>query len=342
MKAIRLTALGQPLEAQEIPVPQPGPDEVLIRVRAAGVCRSDAHYRAGVSPVASLPMTLGHEIAGEVEAAGANVKHITKGVRVCAHYLATCGCCPHCLRGQEQFCLSGRMIGKHRDGGFAEFVCAPARSVFPLPEEIAFEHGAVMMCSSATSLHALNKARLRPGESVAIFGFGGLGFSALQLALAFGAGQIFCVDVNGAKLERAAKMGATPINAAKGDAVGQIKEATGGDGVDVALELIGLPATMDAAVRSLGIQGRAALVGLTKKSFEVAPYGDVINKEAEIIGVSDHLASEIPLLLNFALNGKLKFPTDAVRSIALEAKAVNQTLDALETGTDQVRTVITP
>jgi len=234
------------------------------------------------------------------------------------------------------------MIGKHRPGGFAEFVCAPARSVFPLPEEIAYEHGAIMMCSSATALHALVKARLRPGESVAIFGFGGLGFSALQLAQAFGAGPIFCVDINAAKLERAAALGATPINAAEGDAVEQIKQATQGCGVDVALELIGLPATMDAAVRSLDILGRAALVGLTAETFAVAPYRDIINKEAEIIGVSDHLASEIPLLLNFALAGKLRFPADAIRTIPLEAKAVNQTLDALEAGTDHVRTVIKP
>ena len=340
MKTVRLVATGQPLRDQEIAVPEPGQDEILIRVRAAGVCRSDAHYRAGISPVTALPMTLGHEIAGEVETVGANFKHIPRGARVCVHYLATCGCCPSCLRGQEQFCLAGRMIGKHRQGGHAEYVCAPARSVFPLPDEIPFEQGAIMMCSSATSLHALVKARLRPGESVAIFGFGGLGFSALQLAWAFGAGQVFCVDLNAAKLARAAELGATPINAGAGDSVKQIMEATGGSGVDVALELIGLPATMDAAVRCLAIQGRAALVGLTAQTFPVAPYRDIVNKEAEIIGVSDHLASEIPLLLNFALAGKLRFPPGAIRAIPLAAVAVNQTLDALESGTDQIRTVI--
>ncbi len=135
------------------------------------------------------------------------------------------------------------MIGKHRAGGYAEYVCVPARSLFVLPGEIPFEHGAIMMCSSATSLHALVKARLRPGETVALFGFGGLGFSALQLAQAFGAGQIFCVDIHSAKLERAAQLGATPIDATRGDAAAQIKDATHGRGVDVALELIGLPGT---------------------------------------------------------------------------------------------------
>jgi len=339
MNAICLTKVGSPLEAREIPIPKPAPDEVLIRVRAAGICRSDAHYRAGVSPVPDLPMTLGHEIAGQVESGGGSLTGITRGARVCVHYLATCGCCPPCLRGNEQFCLAGRMIGKHRPGAYAQYVCAPARSVFPLPDEIPFEQGAIMMCSSATSLHALNKARLRPGEAVAIFGFGGLGFSAAQLAWAFGAAQVLAVDVNPAKLTRAAELGATPIDARK-DAVSQIKEATGGLGVDVALELTGLPQAMDAAVRSLAVQGRAAFVALTSEHFSVAPYPDLINKEAEVIGVSDHLASEIPLLLNFALTGKLRFPAGAIRTIPLDAPAVNQTLDALESGTDQIRTVI--
>ncbi|HWD19229.1 MAG TPA: zinc-binding dehydrogenase [Verrucomicrobiae bacterium] len=342
MRAIRLAQAGQPLQAQDIPTPEPGPDDVLIRVRAAGVCRSDAHYRAGVSPVAELPMTLGHEIAGEAAELGANVKHISTGARVCVHYMATCGHCAFCFRGLEQFCVTGRMIGKHRAGGYAEYVCVPARSVFLLPEEIPFAHGAVMMCSSATSLHALLKARLRAGETVALFGFGGLGFSAAQLARALGAGQVFAVDVQPAKLRRAAQLGATPIQPTDGDAAGQIKAATGGRGVDVALELIGLPATMDGAVRSLAIQGRAALVGLTAQTFPVAPYRDVINKEAEIIGVSDHLASEIPLLLDLARAGKLRFPPDAIRMIPLEAGAVNQALDDLEAGTDQIRAVITP
>jgi propanol-preferring alcohol dehydrogenase len=342
MKAVCLTKVGKPLEAREIPRPTPGPEEVLIRVRAAGICRSDAHYRSGVSPVSDLPMTLGHEIAGEVEAGGANIRGLEKGTRVCVHYMATCGCCPPCLRGNEQFCLAGRMIGKHRAGGYAEYVCAPARSVFPLPEEIPFEQGAIMMCSSATSLHALNKARLRPGESMAVFGFGGLGFSAVQLAWAFGAGQVLAVDVNEAKLALAAKLGATPIDARGGKIVNRIKDATGGSGVDVALELTGLATCMDAAARSLAVQGRAAFVALSAQSFTVAPYHDLIGKEAELIGVSDHLASEIPLLLNFALAGKLKFPAEAIRTIPLEADAINRALDALESGTDQIRTVITP
>jgi propanol-preferring alcohol dehydrogenase len=340
MKAIQLTGIGEPLRLREVPMPQPGPDDVLVRIKAAGICHSDAHYRAGVSIPPALPVTLGHEMAGVAEKTGANVKHIVAGDRVCVHYMAFCGLCHFCSMGREQFCATGQMIGKHRDGGYAQWALVPARSVFVLPGEISFEAAAVMMCSSATSLHALNKARLQPGESVAIFGFGGLGFSALQLALARGAGGVYAVDINPAKLKLAADFGAIPVDARRGDPVGQIQQMTKGRGVDVALELIGLPETMDAAVRCLTVFGRAALVGLTRKSFEVAPYHNVINKEAEVIGVSDHLASELPLLLEMARQGKLRFPADTLRGIPLDATAINETLDALERGADQIRTVI--
>ena len=185
MKAIRLIEPGHPLQAQEIDVPEVGPRDVLVRVKAAGICHSDAHYRAGVSPVYPLPMTPGHEVAGVVEQVGADVTKLEAGSRVCLHYMVTCGDCEYCNRGREQFCTSGKMIGKYRDGGYAEYIAIPARSAFVLPEEIPFAQGAVMMCSSSTSLHAINKARLQPGETVAVFGVGGLGMSAIQLAKAY-------------------------------------------------------------------------------------------------------------------------------------------------------------
>jgi D-arabinose 1-dehydrogenase-like Zn-dependent alcohol dehydrogenase len=342
MKAIRLIEVGKPLRLETLPTPQIGPDEVLVRVQAAGICHSDAHYRAGVSQAGPLPMTLGHEIAGVAEEIGANVKHIVKGARVCVHYMATCGQCACCCDRHEQFCATGRMIGKHWDGGYAEFARVPARSLFVLPDEIPFVQGAVMMCSSATSLHALRKARLQGGESVAIFGFGGLGYSAVQLAKALGAGDVFAVDLNPGKLRLAAELGAIPIDARQGDPAQQIHQATHGRGVDVALELIGKAKTMEAAVRCLGRFGRAALVGLTRESFAIVPYENVINKEAEIIGVSDHLASEIPVLLELARTGKLQIPDAVIRVIGLEAKLVNETLDSLENATDYIRTIIQP
>lgn len=342
MKAIRLFKPGSPLETRDIPIPQAGARDLLIRVKAAGICHSDAHYRAGVSPVEPLPLTLGHEVAGVVEKTGAGVAGFRTGDRVCVHYLATCGHCAFCKAGTEQFCETAQMIGKQRDGGYAEFISVPERSVFRLPDEIPFEQGAILMCSSATSLHALKKARLRAGETVAIFGVGGLGISAVQLARALGAARVFAIDLNPRKLELAARFGAISVDASTDNPVQKIQELTGGRGVDVALELVGLPLTMRQAVQALAIMGRAALVGLTQESFEIAPYSEILNKEAEIIGVSDHLASEIPLLLDLARTGKLDLSHGIIQTVPLEAGEVNGVLDRLEKFGDDVRVVISP
>ena len=277
-----------------------------------------------------------------MERTGAEVAHVKAGDRVCLHYLASCGECGYCQRGNEQFCVAGAMMGKYRDGGYAEFIVMPARSVFRLPEEIPFEQGAIMMCSSATSLHALYKARLRAGETVAVFGVGGLGLSAIQLAKVLGAGEVFAVDIRAGKLALAQRFGAVPVNAAECEPVAEIGRLTSGRGVDVALELIGLPLTMRQAVQSLAIQGRAALAGITVKTFEVAPYFEVLNKEAEIIGVSDHLAQELPQLIEWARRGALDLTKVITRTVPLDAKAVNDALDGLEKFGEAGRMVITP
>src|SRR6059058_3280936 len=342
MRAVRLVQVGKALEQADIPIPEVGSSDVLIRVAAAGICHSDAHYRAGISKIDSLPVTLGHEVAGTVEKVGAQVANLAAGDRVCVHYLVTCGRCDFCKCGLEQFCRSGQMIGKHRDGGYAEFIKVPVANALPLPDEIPFEVGAIMMCSSATALHALNKARFKAGESIAIFGFGGLGFSALQLARAYDCGNVCVVEINAAKLASAARMGAIAIDARAADPVEQIKEASAGTGVDVALELIGSPKTMRQAVLCLAPLGRAALVGLTAETMSIFPYTELINKEAEIIGVSDHLAAELPALIEFAQSGKLRFPPETVRVVKLDAAQINAALDAIQESIDHVRTVIVP
>jgi propanol-preferring alcohol dehydrogenase len=342
MKAVRLVAPGKPLEMFEVPLPQPGHGDVLVKVKAAGICHSDAHYRAGKSRVEPLPLTLGHEVAGVVEIVGPGVSKLKEGDRVCAHYMATCGHCLFCDRGIEQFCESGKMIGKYRDGGYAEFILLPTRSLFQLPDAIPFEHGAIMMCSSATSLHALKKARLKAGETVAVFGAGGLGLSAIQLARVFGASQVFAVDINAGKLEQAGRFGAVPVNAGNSDPLKELLKATHGRGVDVSLELIGLPVTMKQSVQCLAVQGRAALVGITEKAFEVSPYHEILNKEAEIIGVSDHLASEIPPLLEWATAGILDLSGIITDTVRLEAAAINETLDRLGRFEATGRSVIVP
>lgn len=340
-RAVRLTAPGAPLADESVAVAEPAADEVLVRVHAAGICHSDAHYRSGVVP-ARRPCTLGHEVAGTVASVGANVTGRRPGDRVCLHYLVTCGACEHCRAGREQFCPEVEMIGKHRDGGFAELVRVPAQNALPLPDSIPFEHGAILMCSSATALHALRKARLAPGESVAVFGAGGLGVSAIQLARALGARAVFAVDIHPAKLALARRLGAVAIDGAAGDPVEEIRRQTGGRGVDVTLELVGLPSTMEQSVEALAIQGRAALAGLCDGRFAVSPYRDLLNKEAEIVGVSDHLASELPELIGLVASGRLDLGSVVTRVVPFDARAINGVLDELVACGGEVRSVVRP
>ena len=339
MRAIRLHRPGRPLAAESLPTPEPGPQDVLVRVRAAGICHSDAHCRAGVAP-ARLPCTLGHEVAGVIEACGGLVTDVGPGDRVCLNYLVTCGDCGFCRAGHEQFCVRGEMIGKHRDGGFAEFICVPARGVLPLPEAVSFEHGAVLMCSSATALHALNKARVGRGDTVAVFGAGGLGASAIQLARLRGARAVYAVDIHPRKLELAQRLGAIAIDARACDPVAEIRRLTGGRGVDAALELIGLPQTMQQCVESLAVHGRAALAGLTDRQITLSPYRDLLGREAEVIGVSDHLQAELRELIGCAERRELDLSAVVTRTVPLEADAINRALDELEASGAEVRTVV--
>lgn len=342
MKAVRLVQVGQPLEMQEIPIPEIGAEDILVRVRAAGICHSDAHYRAGRSPVRPLPMTLGHEVAGVVERAGERVTSVKTGDRVCLHYNITCGDCYYCSTGNEQFCGGVLMLGHYTSGGYAEYIAVPARNAIPLPEEIPFEQGATLMCASATAFHALRKSRLRAGEKAAVFGVGGLGMSAIQLARAFGALDVFAVDINADKLQLAAHYGAIPIDATRADPVAEIRRLSGGKGADVALELIGLPETMRQAVRCLGVMGRAVIAGLSDRPLAVDTYNELIGNEVEVIGSNDHLLQELPLLVEMARRGVLDTSRIVTRVVPLEAGAINQALDALERFSGDVRTVIVP
>jgi propanol-preferring alcohol dehydrogenase len=343
MRAVRLIQPQRPLELHEIPIPTIDDYGVLVRVKAAGICHSDAHYRAGTSPAYPLPLTLGHEVAGVVERVGGRVTRFKPGDRVCLHYMLTCGNCYYCTTGNEQFCDTGKMIGHYADGGYADFIAVNERSVLPLPAEIGFEPGATLMCASATALHALRKGRLKGGESVAVIGAGGLGMSAVQLAKALGARQVFAIDLNPGKLALAEEYGAHPIDAARVDPVAEIKRQTGGRGVDVALELIGLPQTMGQALRSLAVFGRAVIVGISAQPLAVDTYHDLLGPETELIGSNDHLLQELPLLLELARSGALDTRKTVSRTVPLEAGAINAVLDELEQFKGQaVRTVIVP
>lgn len=342
MKAIRMIEAGKPLELQEISIPGGAETDILVRVRAAGICHSDAHYRAGTSPMGMLPITLGHEIAGEVEWVGSQVTNVKAGDRVALHYNISCGDCHYCKTGNEQFCTTVKMLGHHVDGGYAEYVGVPARNAVPLPEEISFEAGATLMCASATALHALHKGRVKAGETVAVFGVGGLGLSAIQLARALGAVEVYAVDIQHDKLELASEYKAIPIDAGRCDAVEEIRRLTKGKGVDVALEMIGLPKTMQQTVQSLGVLGRAVIVGISKIPLEVNPYTTLIGYEAEVIGSNDHLLDELHLLMDMARKNVLDTSRVVSQVISLDAERINQRLDDLEQFTSDVRMVIVP
>ena len=342
MKAVQMIGAGQPLELREIPVPMIGARDILVRVRAAGICHSDVHYRAGRSPVRPLPMTLGHEVAGVVEQIGQHVTSISVGDRVCLHYNITCGDCYYCSTGNEQFCPQVLMLGHYTSGGYAEYIAVPARNAIALPDEIPFEQGATLMCASATAFHALRKSRLKAGEKVAIIGVGGLGMSAIQLAKVFGALDVFAVDISEEKLLLAAQYGAIPIHARQVDPVAEIRRLTNGRGVDVAIELIGLPQTMQQTVRCLGVLGRAVIAGISDRPLEIDTYRELLGNEAEIIGSNDHLLQELPVLVEMARRKVLDTSRIVTRVVPLDADAINATLDALEQFSGDVRTVIVP
>jgi propanol-preferring alcohol dehydrogenase len=302
MHAVRLTHTNAPLVDVTLDEPVAGAGEVLIEIRAAGICHSDAHYRAGRGSVA-LPLTLGHEIAGVV---------VGTGARVAVHYLID----------------ADTMIGKERDGGYAERVVVPAANAVPIPEGVPFEEAAVMMCSTATAWHALRLSRIRRGESLAILGFGGLGVSALQLARVLGVETIYAIDVVPEKLALAERMGAIPASAPP--------EA------DVVLDFAGHPPATSAALRALRFGGRLMVVAINLRSLEFDPYRDVLARERHIIGCSDHTREELVEVLDLAARGAIELSSAITRRVPLRADAINEALDDIDRGTPHLRTVIVP
>lgn len=316
MHAVRLTSANTPLVDEVVEDPRPGDDEIEIEIRAAGICHSDAHYRAGRGTTA-MPLTPGHEIAGVV---------VGTGERVAVHYLVSCRECDSCRTYGEQFCEQGMMIGKDRDGGYAERIVVPMRNAVPIPDGVSFEHAAVMMCSTATAWHALRLANVRPGESVAILGFGGLGVSALQLARVLGVERVYAVDLVPEKLAAAERMGAIPAD----------RVPT----VDVVLDFAGHRGATTAALRALAPGGRLLLVAINLRELDFDPYSDILARERRIIGCSDHLRQELVDLLALAARGAIDLTPAITRTVPLKAAAINEVLDDVERGTAHLRTVI--
>ena len=337
-RAIRLVGRKQPLVEEQMPIPALGPGETLVKVQAAGICHSDAHYWLGDPKLPPLPRTLGHEIAGVVEAIADDVAGFAIGDRVGIHYQTSCGVCQFCMAGNDQFCVNGTMFGNSIDGGYAELVLAPARNLVAIPDEVDISHAAVMMCSTSTVFHALRRSRLAEGESVAVFGLGGLGQSAVQLAKAMGAGVVFGVDLSESKLEIANRHGAVPIQGGPQASKAIVEQG----GADVALELVGSHITMRQAIDVLKPFGRAMAVGLSSQPTEFTSFSDLIGREAEILGVADHLRTELPELLKMAAEGEFDLTDIVSAEVPMDAAAITEVIESLAGFGEAVRTVIRP
>ncbi|MFN8546212.1 MAG: zinc-binding dehydrogenase [Candidatus Binatia bacterium] len=264
MRAARFHGAGIGVRIEEVPYPVPGPDEVVVRVAACGICGSDLHFLDGMPVPGGLPITLGHEPAGVVEAVGAGVRGWEPGDRVAVHLGIGCGACRVCASGHPNCCPRLMAPGLHIDGAFAEAIRVPVGTLVRVPDRVSLVAAAVSTDCVASPYHALVcRAGLRPGARVAVIGCGGLGGQAVQLARVLGAAQVVAVDVARAALERAARAGATQTLDAgtDGDVAGAVRQVTDG-GADVVIECVGTPETVAAGARALRPGGRLVVVGV--------------------------------------------------------------------------------
>ena len=308
MRAVQLTAFDQPdnLELREVPVPRPGPGEALVRVGACGVCGRDRVDRRGGYPGMRLPVTLGHEIAGTVAAVGSATADLAVGDRVATLQSVPCGACPDCAAGLTNRCANPRTFGHKLDGGYAEYVAAPAGAFVPLPPGIPDDVGAVLACAVGTCLRALrDQARLRAGETVAITGAGGgLGLQGIQVARMLGARPI-ALTTSEEKAAALREAGAGDVvSAGDGRFARGVRELTGGRGADVVLELVGAP-TLENALRCLRPGGRLALVGnVQAERVELNP-GLIIVRELEIVGSAMQTRADLEETVALVAAGRL-------------------------------------
>jgi len=330
MEAARLHRTNSKLNIDEIPIPRTGANEVLIEIKAAGVCHSDINYRDGVAPVAHLPITLGHEFAGVIASKGKDVVGLEKGDHVAVHYVISCGRCEYCTSGRENYCDRYRMIGKDVDGGFAKYAVAHASNALKLPESLPLEQAAILGCAVSTAYHSLRRGRASQNDTVLVNGVGGLGLQAVQLAKRIvKAKEIIAIDISDKKLQLAMKFGASAsVNSESGDVEKRVDELTNGRLADVVLDFVGSRNTVERTLQCVGKGGRLVVVGITPHMVSISPYSSIIGKETEIIGVNDHLKSEMIQLIQLVESGDLNLADSITHKFPLED--VNEAMDVLE------------
>jgi 2-desacetyl-2-hydroxyethyl bacteriochlorophyllide A dehydrogenase len=346
VKAALFYEPGTDLRIEDVPTPEPVPGEVRIKVKACGICASDLHIFAGEVHGFTMPHPLipGHEASGVIEALGPGVRDWAVGDRVVATVPGkTCGTCPPCRQSNLAGCLSPRIVGVDYHGAFAEYLTFPAHSLVRLPESIPFEQGAILADAVGTPFHAVVvRGALQAGERVALFGVGGLGTHAVQIARLAGAGQLIAVDVLPAALARARELGADhTIDARTEDPPTRIKELTDGQGVDLAVELVGRNATITQAVASLARGGRAVLVGVGPEPIQVMPSALFNVFAYSLLGSLGYRREDVTRLVRLVAAGRLDLSGSI--SARLPLAAINDGVRRLREKIDNpVRIMVCP
>ncbi len=308
MNALLLTEYLK-LEMVEMPEPAIGPDDVLVRVRACGICGSDVHGYDGSSGRRNPPLVMGHEAAGEVAKLGANVRDLSIGDRVTFDSTVYCGKCFFCVRGEANLCDDRQVVGVapkeyRRHGAFAEFVSVPRRIVYKLPDSFPYEEAALIEAVSI-GVHAVSITPVRLGDTVVIVGAGMIGSVTLQAAKAAGCLRIIAVDSDDAKLGHAKASGATEVlNPNKINVPAAVQDMTGGRGADVAFECVGYSEPVATAIYSVRKGGTVTLVGNLAPKIDI-PLQQVVTRQIRLQG-SCASNGEYPQCIDLMARGVIK------------------------------------
>lgn len=282
MKAAVVPELGAPLEVRDVPVPDPGPGQVLVRIEACGLCHTDIHAARGEWPVRpKVPLIPGHEGVGVVERLGEGELPVAVGERVALPWLGhACGHCRYCVAGWETYCTAPQYTGYTMDGSYAEYAVAYASHVVRVPDGVSPLDAAPLTCAGVTTYKALKVARPQPHETTLVVGVGGLGHLGLQYARVFGT-RVVAQDVHDEKLQLATELGADHVVDGRGDTAADLQ---GLGGVDIALVTVPSPAAMRAAHDALNPNGRLVLVGLPADNSLELPIFETVLTGKSVIG----------------------------------------------------------
>ena len=322
MRALVFEEHRGPLTVRDVPAPEPSPGGVVVQVGATGVCRSDWHGWQGHDPDIALPHVPGHELAGTVAAVGSGVSRWRTGDRVTVPFVCACGDCPRCLAGDHQVCDRQTQPGFTHWGSFAELVALEAADVnlVRLPDSVSFATAAALGCRYATAFRAVvQQGRVRAGEWVAVHGCGGVGLSAVQIAVAAGA-LVVAVDVSDGALALATSLGAAAVvDARAADVAAAVRELTGG-GAALSLDCLGSADTCVGSVLSLRPRGRHVQVGLLPpaQGRPLVPMERVVALELELLGSHGMAAHAYPELLALVEAGRLRPDVLVRRHVGLD------------------------